>query len=793
MQEGLIVEPGLQSPPQDAVESLTQPITQSAMRLFLAVRYRRNLVLAIMVAASALGGLYYATAERKYSAKASLLVSQVGQDRLNTSFTGEDSIRRNTMPTFENMIRSAKVLEGALKKLAPADRIDFGNGSKEACVGILQANLTAKTIRSTSILELTYCSKKPEVAVNVVRAVVQSYLDFMDEMHKGTAGDISRNLTKERDEVAEKLAKKQEELLEARRHFADMGFRSDGKTLHPTVQRAVFFNDALIAAQKRRVELEALSASIQNAIKKGEDLGQYLISAGDSVGREMLMNSLGLTNRDAAAHSSLEQDYLASQAQLRSLQQHLGPNHPEVVALTEKLRLTEEFFASTQTRISQRVAELRKSQLGPWLLQMMQQKLEETRKQEEILAARFEESRSEAINLSGQLAKIEILERDVKRLGDMNDVLLNQIASLDLRQNGTDVRVAVMEEPVIRKSPISPRLSVAMMLSVICGLSLSCGLVIMLDAFDDRFRSYEEMQSRLGIPLLTVVQRLEPTGSSGLPALVTHALPTSVASESFRTLRTALTLTHPDARQIVATSAEPGDGKTTMLANLAVCYAQAGKRTLLIDADLRRPGLTNLMNMRGPHGLSEILRSSGELADIVPRHLRLSGLEGLDIIPSGPRPSDPAELLGSPRLSQLLAWAETSYEMILIDSPPTLATTDSAIIGRLVDGVLLIVQPSKNRRRLVTRVVERLNLMKMPVLGFIANRNSLEKEHDYYGYQSYGYTPYGGEEDDPQGDAHSEADSRRPSEGSVPFPSHIRYDDEEDEDAPGLVVPRRVA
>ena len=106
--------------------------------------------------------------------------------------------------------------------------------------------------------------------------------------------------------------------------------------------------------------------------------------------------------------------------------------HPEVVALAEKVRLTEQFLDSSQQRISQRVAELRKSQLGPWLLQMVQQKLDESRKKEEILNARFEETRAEAINLSGQLAQIELLERDVKRLSDMNDVLLNQIASLGL-------------------------------------------------------------------------------------------------------------------------------------------------------------------------------------------------------------------------------------------------------------------------------------------------------------------------------------------------------------------------
>ena len=407
---------------------------------------------------------------------------------------------------------------------------------------------------------------------------------------------------------------------------------------------------------------------------------------------------------------------------------------------------------------------------------MVRQKLDEARKEEEILQARFEEARTEAISLTGQLAQIEMLERDVKRLGDMNDVLLNQIASLDLKQNGQDVRVAVIEEPVVATSPVSPQLRLVALLTILGGLGTSLGLVTLLDVLDDRFRSVEEMQSRLGLPLLTMVQRLEAPESVGLQALVTYAVPTSTASESFRTLRTALTLTHPDARQIVVTSAEPGDGKTTTLANLAVCYAQAGKRTLLIDADLRRPGLTGLMDMRGPHGLSEVLRSDLDIAQMAAVHVRSSGMAGLDVLPSGPRPSDPAELLSSLRLSQLLAWAETVYDLILIDSPPTLATTDTAIIGRLVDGVILVVQPVKNRRRLVTRVVERLNLMKIAVLGLVVNRTGSEDDHDYYGYHSYGYGygsgyeyGYGENADDNNRGESPTAHDGAADQGCVPF------------------------
>jgi len=750
-------------------------------RLVLAARYRKNLVVAVMAASALLGGLYYFTATRRYAAKAALLVTQTGGDRLNTSIVNAESQRANAMSTFENMICSAKVLEGALREIPPADRVDLNDENPELTVASLRGGLTAKTIRSTNILEVNYLSKDPQVAVNVVRAVVQSYLNFMDEIHRGTAGEISRMLTQERNHLAEKLAAKQAELLQCRQRFADMGFRSEGKSLHPTVQRAVYFNDSLIAVHKPRVENEALLASIQTAVANGEDLGQYMVSVSQVIGRELLLNNLGLSSNDLVTQASLQRDLITARTSMQTAQQNLGPMHPEVIACAEKIRLIEQHLQAAQQLIGQR-SSVRNAQLGPWLVEMVRQKLEESKKKEEMLQARFEETRAEAINLSGQLAQIEMLERDVKRLGDLNDVLLNQIASLDLRQQGPDVRVAVIEEPVVNASPVSPKLRVVAILTILGGFGLSLGLVTLLDALDDRFRSLDELQSRLGLPLLAMIQQLQAPEAAGPRALVAHAMPTSTESEGFRTLRTALTLTYPDAHRLIVTSTEPGDGKTTTLANLAACYAQAEKRTLLIDADLRRPGLTNLMDMRGPRGLSEVLRADMDITQMAPLHVRPSGIKGLDVMPSGSRPNDPAELLGGSRFAQLLAWAETIYDLILVDSPPLMATADTALVGRLVDGVILVVQPAKNPRRLVTRVVERLGMMKIPVLGLVVNRTGSEAEYGYYGYREYGYRyEYGGSygHDD-------NADESR----SVPFADSEEFDDEEPR---SLVVPRRVA
>ena len=347
-----------------------------------------------------------------------------------------------------------------------------------------------------------------------------------------------------------------------------------------------------------------------------------------------------------------------------------------------------------------------------------------------------------------------------KRLVDENDELFKKIAELDLRRDGSEVRTAVIQQAKPSDGPVAPQLRYVVLLTLLGGFAAGLALVHLFDVLDDRFRSVEEMQSRLGVAVLAMVQQMENPENVGIEGLTMHAKPMSVESEAFRTLRTALDLSHSDARQIVVSSAEPGDGKTTLLANLAIGYAQSDKKTLLIDADLRRPGLTRLANMRGTRGLSEVLRSSGDVAEVATQHIQASGIPNLDILPSGPRPNNPAELLAGDRFSQFLAWAGSVYDHVLIDSPPSLATSDTAIIGRLVDGVAIVIQPAKNRRRLVTRVIESLTMLKIPILGLVINRVGADQDQGYYNYHSgygygygygyghgYGYTPgYGHEE-----------------------------------------------
>lgn len=312
------------------------------------------------------------------------------------------------------------------------------------------------------------------------------------------------------------------------------------------------------------------------------------------------------------------------------------------------------------------------------------------------------------------------------------------------------------------------------MLSLFAGLVCGLGLVYVLDILDDRFRSVEDMEQQLGASVLTMVRQLKYSESNDLESLQMYAAPMAAESEAFRTLRTALALKDQELRQIVVSSAEPGDGKTTILANLAVCYAQSQKKTLLIDADLRRPRLTSSMGMRNRPGLSGIVGASDDVMKMAASHVVPSGMEDLDFLPSGPRPSNPAELLTNPRFAQLLAWAETVYDRVLIDSPPALAASDTAVIGRLVDGVILVVQPDKNRRRIVLRTVDGLRSLGCRMLGIVVNRMTADTENGYYSY-GYGYG-YGYGHDDENGGFDDE---------------DTQHMDKEESDEP--IVPRRVA
>jgi polysaccharide biosynthesis transport protein len=316
-------------------------------------------------------------------------------------------------------------------------------------------------------------------------------------------------------------------------------------------------------------------------------------------------------------------------------------------------------------------------------------------------------------------------------------LLFEKISTVDMRQEQAPIQATVVREPLAEKKPVSPQFRLVIFMCLGGGMLIGTAIVYVQDILDDRFTSPEEITAQLGVPVLAMVRKLEPLPGVGMETVHTHAMPNAVETEAFRTLRTALSLTGSSCERLLICSSEPGDGKTTITANLSTAFAQAGKSTLVIDADLRRPGFTTLLNLKGIRGVAEIITSDLPPSESAPPLVYHTEVENLHVIPVGLRRPNPAELLSSQAFVELLAWADSVYDRVIVDCPPILAVSDAQIVGQLVDGAILVVRPEKNHRRAVIRAVESFHASGCRVLGIVANALSMDAQS--YGYGGYGY------------------------------------------------------
>lgn len=289
---------------------------------------------------------------------------------------------------------------------------------------------------------------------------------------------------------------------------------------------------------------------------------------------------------------------------------------------------------------------------------------------------------------------------------------------------------------------VEPRASVILPVGLIFGLLAGIGLAYLAEWSDSSFRSPTEIRRRLGMNILGHVPAFnieaEPSPEmAGLDtSLCTAHRSKSTEAESFRGVRTSLFFAMQGAghRVVQVTSPSMGDGKSTLAANLAISIAQSGKSILLIDADCRRPRQHRLFGLQTHVGLSSVLIGEAEPIDAI----QTTPVANLSVMPCGPKPPNPAELLNSPRLTELLELMQSRYDIVLVDTPPLLAVSDPCVVASRVDGVLLAIRLSKNGRPQAERAKEILNSLNANVLGIVVNGLSRKGQEGYEGY-NYGY------------------------------------------------------
>ena len=299
--------------------------------------------------------------------------------------------------------------------------------------------------------------------------------------------------------------------------------------------------------------------------------------------------------------------------------------------------------------------------------------------------------------------------------------------------------------------------AVALMISLLFG----AGLALFLEYLDDTIRSTDEIESYLQLPALAVIptmdsspkRRLLLVGASdtggdrqGNQELLINADSRSSLAEAYRQLRTSLLLSTAGhaPKSLLITSSLPSEGKTTTATNTAISLAQTGAKVLLIDADMRRPRLHGVFNIENAVGLSSLLSREFSEADILAAIKQDPGTK-LNLVTSGPIPPNPAELIRSEQMADLLKLFQRHFTHVVIDSPPIASFTDGVLIASMVDGVILVVHAGKSSRQVVRRSRQILTDIGARVFGVVLNNVSLRSQDDYYYYQSYyhreGYQP----------------------------------------------------
>lgn len=711
------------------------------MRVLRIFRYRKKIIFYSLYCFGLLGFIYYVLADRYYESSAKLLIVEQNLDRV--SGVGEHDNSGNTMMTHRELVISPVVIEDAIQRLPAQFRVDLQGVPPTKWVQTIAKRLHASNTRKTNFIEVSYRSLHPEAASAVVSAVIDSYLDFVSQNHSGTAGEIKSLLTEQREKLQADLNLRQRELQEFHKQVGHLSISVDDEIVEPMIQRALHLNDALLEAKEKRLNIEATLESVQQGLARGEDINQHLMSIEESVGRQMLLASMGLSPQDMQVLSEQQKKLLEHQQELEAKSADLGPNHPVIQELQQKILTLQSYLRSYHSATDQRMSAIGQAIPTETILNMLRQAAYQAEQQENQLTKAFELARDEAAQHSDKLVQLRMLERDVNRKETLYDSLSDKIATFDISQVQAPIKATVVREPVPSEFPATPQLRLLAAASLVGGTFIGALIVYVQDVLDDRFNSPEELSAQLSVPVLAMVRNLEALPGEGFDTVHTFAMPNSVETEAFRTLRTSLSLGTEVCDRILVSSSEPGDGKTTISANLSVALAQAGKRTLVIDADLRRPGFTALANLKGLPGVADVLASDRPPSETAPPLIKATPVKGLDVLPVGLRRPNPAELLSDKQFVELLAWADSQYDRVIVDCPPVLAVSDAQIVGQLVDGAILVVRPEKNHRRSVIRAVESFHSTGCRVFGVVANGLSNESSGYGYGY-GYGYNYEGG-------------------------------------------------
>jgi capsular exopolysaccharide synthesis family protein len=738
------------------------PAPNAIGRLAHAAWQRRWLVAFCLVAGLALAVLAHAQKTPTYQSSTQVLVVKKQSNALPVA--GGDprlTVIEDYVSTHLVLVRSPLVIERAVKKRQLGGLRSFAGQDPVAAI---RAGLAAdrekpkdagpSAVPNNNIINLTFAGPDPGDAEAVLNAVVDSYRDFLDETYRNVSDNTLDLITRAGNLLRTDIAEKERKYREFRRASPLLLRGADGATVHAS--RVLELQRKETGLLERAAELRERLKAVEKAKADGKP--------------EAVLVYLATRPLDRAAaapdnEQALEKTLFPLLIEEKKLLQTFGPDHPDVVRVREQIAMTRDLFKRLDT-ISKQGDEAGRPAASDRLdavVQALQSELALVETTRTGLTNLLKDEVTEARKLEAFEIQDKAFVEDIARTNKVLDETLKRLEQINLVRDfgGFDARVITAPAPGVKVGPLLWR---ALLAGGMLGLLAGFGWAVLIDVLDKSFRTPEEIRRRLGLPIIGHVPYQtrdgDPVcvaGAGGEAAELDAGLdtvhrPMSPEAEAYRGVRTALYFnTHGGRHKVVqVTSPNMGDGKTTLITNLAVSVAQSGRRVLLIDADLRRPRVHRVFDVPGKVGLAEVIGGAAELSAAV----RPTVVPGLDVLPCGRRPPNPAELLTSPRFEEVLEDVRDGYDFVLVDTPPLLAVSDPCAVAPRVDGVVLTIRVARNGRPAAERARALLAGLKARVLGVVVNGVGREGAMTGYGYEHYRYADeyavgYAAADDDP--------------------------------------------
>ena len=684
--------------PRETAEAVFQEEKINLRHYWHVVLERRWLVVSAFCSVLALCLIYLFNAQRIFQATARMQIDRESDNVLNIKDVfAVDGREQDYLQTQYKNLQSRTLLESIIATL------NLDKDARYALSGdpvrAVAQDITIAPIRLSRLVDIKVQHPEPRQAAAIANALMETFINqnLDQKMRKSLAA--LRWLKDEADTLEKDVQKKDLALQE---------YRVEKKM----VSLADSQNIVLQALKQAQADLDKARSDAAAAQKVDEEV-ERLLKAGTSI------NSIPRVANDLLIQE-IRKVLAEKEALLANLLKRYKDKYPDVIRVREEI-------TSLKDSVQKESQKLREA---------IRAEAELARAKEVSMASELKKKEQESFELSQLRIQYDVLSRQADQSKLLYNVVLQRMKETDLTSKDKAQNMRVVDTAVVPRSPVKPRVVLTLFLGLLGGLGVAIGLAFFVNYLDDSIKSQDDIETYLRLPFLGYIPNIK-TNSVLERDLQAHLHPQSNAAEGFRTLRAAIALSpRSDKYRVVAvTSTIPAEGKSLVASNLAIVMAQTGLKTLLVDADLRRPSVHKVFRLQSPVGLSSYLT---EKVSRVDEFIHTSEVPHLDVVCCGAVPSSPSELAGSKRMRQFLEEVRGRYERVILDCPPVSAVSDPLIIASLSDGVTFVTKFNKIRRDHARKTIQRIHDAGIHILGVVLNDIDFEGKDSYY-YSYYYY------------------------------------------------------